>query len=149
MIQTMMGLIGSVGFAILFGVYDRKLIWIALGSAAGWVVYLVCVAHGYGMFVGLFAASFFVAVLSELLARIIKTPVILMLVPMLIPLIPGSDLYHMTTNLVLGNAPEFAEYLDLVIREAGVIAFAIILVTCAVQVIMKVYRHFAVKRGNV
>lgn len=34
-IQTIMGLLGSVGFAVLFGVYDRKLFRIAAGSAAG------------------------------------------------------------------------------------------------------------------
>ena len=64
LIQTIMGLIGSVGFAILFGVFDRKLIVIALGGGAGWIVYLLFFANGYGMLAGLFAASFFVAVLS-------------------------------------------------------------------------------------
>ena len=36
-IQTIMGMIGSVGFAVLFGVRGRKLAVIALGSGAGWV----------------------------------------------------------------------------------------------------------------
>ncbi|MDE6063834.1 MAG: threonine/serine exporter family protein, partial [Lachnospiraceae bacterium] len=94
----------------------------------------------------LLGAALTVAVLAEILARVMKAPVIILLVPMLIPLIPGSDLYYMTTNLVLNNTVESAEYLNLVMREAGMIAFAVILVTCAVQVIMKVYRHFAVKR---
>ena len=34
-IQTVMGMLGSVGFAVLFGIYDRKLGVIALGGAAG------------------------------------------------------------------------------------------------------------------
>ena len=45
-IQTIMGMIGSVGFAVLFGVRGRKLAVIALGSGAGWAVYLVCRAMG-------------------------------------------------------------------------------------------------------
>ncbi len=141
MIQTIMGLIGSVGFAILFGVYDRKLIWIALGSAAGWVVYLVCVAHGYGMFVGLFAASFFVAVLSELLARIIKTPVILMLVPMLIPEIPGGDLYYTMQHLVRGEYVQFGNFSNRVMIEAGAIALGIILASYAAKLVRAVGTH--------
>lgn len=145
-IQVLMGMCGAVGFSVLFNVRGRKLIAAGLGAALSWSVYLV-LQHMYGdKILALLGASLTVAVLTEVLARVMKAPVIILLVPMLIPLIPGSDLYHMTTNLVLGNAPEFAEYLDLVIREAGVIAFAIILVTCAVQVIMKVYRHFAVKK---
>ena len=49
-IQTVMGILGSIGFAILFGVFDRKLLWISLGSGAGWGVYLLCTANGHSMF---------------------------------------------------------------------------------------------------
>ena len=92
-IQTIMGMIGSVGFAVLFGVRGRKLAVIALGSGAGWAVYLVCRAMGCSIFTGLLAASLFVAALSEVLARMLRTPVILLLVPMLIPEVPGEALY--------------------------------------------------------
>lgn len=89
-IQTIMGILGSVGFAVLFGILDRKLIGIALGGGAGWAVYLLCTANGQSMFVGLFVASLFIAAFSEVLARVLKAPVILLLVPMLIPEIPGE-----------------------------------------------------------
>ncbi len=49
-IQTIMGMIAAVSFAVLFGIRDRKLAWIAAGSGAGWAVYLLCVAVGFGMF---------------------------------------------------------------------------------------------------
>lgn len=142
-IQTLMGLIGSVGFAILFGVYDRKLLWIAFGGGAGWVVYLFCIARGYSMFVGLFAASFFVAVLSELLARIIKTPVILMLVPMLIPEIPGGDLYYTMQHLVQGEYVEFGNFSNRVLIEAGAIALGIILASYAAKLVRAVGVHYS------
>ena len=96
-IQTIMGILGSVGFAVLFGILDRKLIGIALGGGAGWAVYLLCTANGQSMFVGLFVASLFIAAFSEVLARVLKAPVILLLVPMLIPEIPGGDLYYAET----------------------------------------------------
>ena len=126
-IQTLMGVIGSVGFAVLFGVFDRKLSWIAVGSGLGWAVYLLYVANGYGMFIGLFAASLFVASLSELSARILKTPVILMLVPMLIPEIPGGDLYYTMSYLVQRQYAGFGNASDQVLLEAGAIALGIIL----------------------
>ena len=126
-IQTIMGLLGSVGFAVLFGIYDRKLWAIALGGAAGWVVYLVCVNVGYSMFVGLFVASLFIAAVSEILARLLKTPVILLLVPMLIPEIPGGDLYYTMHHLVQGHYTEFGSYSNQVLGEAGAIALGIIL----------------------
>lgn len=125
-VQTIMGLLGSVGFAVLFGICDRKLGWIAFGGAAGWIVYLVCVANGYGMFIGLFASSFFAAALSEILARVLKTPVILMLVPMLIPEIPGGDLYYTMYYLVQRQYIEFGNSSNQVLIEAGAIALGII-----------------------
>lgn len=140
-IQTIMGILGSIGFSILFGVTDRKLLWISLGSGAGWVVYLVCVAGGYGMFVGLFAASLFVAVVSEVLARVLKTPVILMLVPMLIPEIPGGDLYYTMYYLVQRQYVEFGNSSNQVLVEAGAIALGIILASYVAKFIRSFRLH--------
>lgn len=142
-IQTIMGLIGSVAFAILFGVFDRKLLWIALGGGAGWVVYLLCVAGGYGMFAGLFGASFFVAVLSEVLARVLKTPVILLLVPMLIPEIPGGDLYYTMYYLVQKQYIEFGNSSNQVLTEAGAIALGIILASHMAKLVRSVGAHIS------
>ena len=143
--QTVMGMLGSVGFAVLFGIYDRKLGVIALGGAAGWVVYLACVASGHSMFVGLFVASLFVAALSEILARILKTPVILLLVPMLIPEIPGGDLYYTMYHLVQGHYTEFGSSSNQVLVEAGAIALGIILAShiarFARSIRVHVFRH--------
>lgn len=144
-IQTVMGMLGSVGFAVLFGIYDRKLGVIALGGAAGWAVYLACTASGHSMFVGLFVASLFVAALSEILARILKTPVILLLVPMLIPEIPGGDLYYTMYHLVQGHYTEFGSSSNQVLVEAGAIALGIILAShiarFAGSVRVHVFRH--------
>lgn len=134
-IQTIMGILGSIGFAILFGVFDRKLLWIAFGSGAGWIVYLLCVANGYGMFIGLFVASLFVAALSEILARMIKTPVILMLVPMLVPELPGGDLYYTMSYLVKRQYVEFGNFSNRVLTEAGAIALGIILASYGARLV--------------
>ena len=41
MSQTLMGMVASCCFALLFGIRDRKLLFITLGSGAGWAVYLL------------------------------------------------------------------------------------------------------------
>jgi uncharacterized membrane protein YjjB (DUF3815 family) len=140
-IQTIMGMIGSVGFAVLFGIYDRKLITIALGGGAGWAVYLISQAMGQSIFLGLLIASFFVAGLSEILARILKTPVILLLVPMLIPEIPGGDLYYTMYHLVQGSYTEFGSSSNKVLMEAGAIALGIILASYMAKLIFAVFTH--------
>lgn len=113
-VQTSMGIIGSLGFALLFGIRGTKpLGCIALGSGIGWVVYLVSVAGGHGKAFGMLASSLVIAACSEILARVIKTPVILLLVPMLIPEIPGGDLYYTMYSLVEGDTDKFASLLQL------------------------------------
>ena len=140
-IQTITGLIGSVAFAVLFGVCTRRLGWIAFGGGAGWVVYLVCRAGGYDMFVGLFMASLFVAALSEVLARVLKTPVVLLLVPMLIPEIPGGDLYYTMYYLVQGRFQEFGDSSKQVLIEAGAIAMGIIFASYIAKFVRSIWVH--------
>ena len=140
-IQTMMGMIGSVGFAILFGILDQKLIGIALGGGAGWAVYLLCTANGHSMFAGLLVASLFVAAFSEILARVLKAPVILLLVPMLIPEIPGGDLYYAMYDLVQRNFADFGNSANKVLVEAGAIALGIILASYIAKFVRNIRIH--------
>ena len=136
-LQTCMGMLGAVGFAVLFHVKGKKLIVAAVGGGLSWIVYLVVLERYGDKALGLLASTATVGLLAEILARVMKTPVTILLVPMLIPLIPGSDLYYTTSYLVRGQAEECARSLELVIREAGAIAFGIILVTCMVQVVLQ------------
>lgn len=145
-IQTIMGLIGSVGFAVLFGVYDRKLIPIAICSAAGWAAYLVCVELGYSMFTGLFIASLLVTAFSEILARVLKAPAILLLVPMLIPEIPGKDLYYTMYYLILRSYEDFGMTANTVLIEAGAIALGIILASYVSKFIRNIHIHALLPR---
>ena len=112
-VQTLMGCIGSVGFAVLFNIRGRKLLLAAGGGALAWAVYLA----------------------SELLARAVKAPVIMLLVPMLIPLIPGGDLYYMMSFLVRGQYEAFGQYAQRVLTEAGAIALGIICVASLMNII--------------
>lgn len=141
LIQTLMGVIGSLGFALLFGIRGRKLLWIALGSGLGWAVYLLCRAAGYSLFVGLFVASLWIAACSEVLARWLKTPVILLLVPMLIPEIPGGDLYYTMYRLMAGDTAGFGMTAKQVLGEAGAIALGILLASYAAGLLHNIRLH--------
>ena len=140
-IQTVMGIIGSVGFAVLFGIYDRKLLWIAVGGGAGWAVYLVCVAGGQSKFTGLFVSALFVAACSEIFSRVLKAPVIMLLVPMLIPEIPGGDLYYAMYDLVQRNFADFGNSANKVLVEAGAIALGIILASYIAKFVRNIRIH--------
>ena len=122
-VQTLMGCIGSVGFAVLFNIRGRKLLLAAGGGALAWAVYLACTCNGLDIFAGLFFATLAAALASELL------------VPMLIPLIPGGDLYYMMSFLVRGQYEAFGQYAQRVLTEAGAIALGIICVASLMNII--------------
>ena len=136
-IQIIMAFFGSLGFSILFNIRGKKLLSAGFGGAVIWAIYIIANIMGAGKVGGSLIASAAATLLAEIFSRIMKAPVIILLVPMLIPLIPGSDLYYTMNNLILNQVNETIQYGQLVLEEAGAIAFGIILVTTVVQVIMK------------
>lgn len=140
-IQTLMGALGSVGFAILFNVRKRQLILFFLGGALDWAVYLLCIHHGYSVFLGTLFATMTAAFTSEVLARILRTPVLILLVPMLVPLIPGGALYRCMDALVRTNKEQFFTYGTTAITSAGAIALGIIAMTAVSHIVFSIYEH--------
>lgn len=140
-IQTLMGAIGAVGFAVLFNVRGKKLGLLFLGGALDWTIYLLFTCNGHSIFAGMFFATVTAAVLSEILARILKVPVLMPLVPMLIPLIPGSSLYHAMSNFVRGENQQFLHYAKQTVTEAGAIALGIIAVAAITHILQYIVEH--------
>ena len=147
-IQTLMGALGSVGFAILFNVRGYRLILFFLGGALDWAVYLVCKTHGCGLFLSVFLATATAAFLSEVLARLVRAPVLLLLVPMLVPLIPGSDLYYTMDALIRKEQDVLLTRGTMAITCAGAIAAGIICMTALSHLIFGIVeycrKHFAI-----
>ena len=64
-----------------------------------------------------------------MLARTIKVPIIMLMVPMLIPLIPGGSLYYTMDALVQGDSATAAATAYSLATQAGAIAVGIIVMT--------------------
>lgn len=141
MIQTLMGALGSVGFAALFNVRGKRLLLFFFGSALDWAIYLLCTHNGQNAFVGLLFATMTAAFTSEVLARVIHTPVLILLVPMLVPLIPGGDLYRSMDALVRGDHENFLSYGSAAITAAGAICLGIICMTAISHILFSVIEH--------
>lgn len=138
-LQIVMAMIGALGFGLLFRISGSRLITIMLGGAVNWGVYLLAMRWYDDRVTAFFVSTLATAVLAEVLARLLKAPVITLLVPMLVPLIPGGDLYYTTLALVQGDTAAFARYGTQFIEEAGAISFGVILVACIVQTLGKLW----------
>lgn len=134
MIQVIMAVLGAVGFSLIFNIHGKKLIITAVGGALTWGSYLIVYGITTEAFTSCLVATIMSMIFAEVMARIAKTPVVILLVPMLIPMIPGGDLYRMMSNLVMSNTEQTRFYGQQLLMEVGGIAFGIILVSTAMQV---------------
>jgi uncharacterized membrane protein YjjP (DUF1212 family) len=124
--QTVMGAFGSVGFALMFQVRGKMLIFAFLGGLLSWGTY--CIA---GLFVGHEALQYLIAttvltLYAEAFARILRCPSTILLVTGWIPLIPGGALYYSISALVQDNMPLFVDrilhtFLLMVAMSAGML----------------------------
>ena len=140
-LQTLTAGIGSVGFAVLFNIHGRHLALIGIGGAMSWISYVIFMTLTGSPILALFGGTVVVELIAEISARILKRPVITLMVPMLIPLIPGGDLYRSMSHLVSGDMTAFADMSSFALKEAVAIAFGILVVTLCVQIITKTLRY--------
>lgn len=139
-IQILLAALGALGFALLFDIRGRKLFFAAAGGGLGWTLYLLAVHFGLGDFWGLLIGSFGVAGLSEILARRLRTPVTLLLVPMMIPMIPGGSLYRAMSDFVANRHETLGKSASHVLVEAFAIAVGILLAAYVARIILKMRR---------
>lgn len=109
-LQTLMGAIGSLGFAILFNVRGQRLFFAFLGGGIGWGV--CCLAGLWwpdNEALCYFIATTALALYAECMARVLRCPSTVMLVTGWIPLIPGGALYNSIAALVAKQMDDFVE----------------------------------------
>ena len=113
-IQIASALIGTIGFAVMFGTPRRFYFVCGLVGAAGWLVYLLILraagADGTLLFSPVFAAfggSFIVTFASHIAAHLCRCASTVFLICGIIPLVPGGGIfwtaYYLVTNQ-LGEA---------------------------------------------
>lgn len=146
-IQTLMGAISSVAFAVFFNVRGKKLLFF-FGSALDWAVYLLAVHNGYNEFIGMLLATMTAALVSEVFARIIRAPVLILLVPTLVPLIPGRGLYNTMDAMIRGERARFLASGISTVSCAAAICLGIICVTAITHMLFTVWDHIRKRNNN-
>lgn len=130
LIQLLTAFLGSLGFALLFGVRQRHLFLAALGGMLAWGIYLAMDLWLGKNFLSCLAASVFAVVYAEIMAKVRKIPALLLTVPAIIPLVPGRTLYYAMREAVHGDLAQASafgtETLLAALAIAGGISFAIV-----------------------
>ena len=108
MIAVIASFFGSLGFAAMYNTRGKRLLGLAFGGAAAWGLYLVIYARTGSDYLGYFLVAVFATFYGEIWARILKTPVTTVLIPTVVPLIPGGTLYYAMDHLLHRRYEDFA-----------------------------------------
>lgn len=127
------GLVGTLGFSLLFKSNPRRTVFNALGGAITCVVYVVCCELFRHEFMQNFFPALVATAYAEIMARVLKAPATPILACSIIPLVPGGKLYYTTYYFVVGQMSLFKHTLTETLRIAAGLAVGIIVISVIVN----------------
>jgi len=124
--QLAMSFIATAAFGLIFNVPKKLLAHCGLVGMIGWFIYLLLVEYGLDSVPATFFAAFIVAVVSQLLARIYKTPMTIFSVSGIIPLVPGGMAYEAMRHVVINDYNMAIQLAAKAFMLSGAIAMGIV-----------------------
>lgn len=138
LIQCIFAFCAIIAFSIIIETPKKCLVVNGILGAVAWAVYLL-VLWGSGVITATFVSALVVAVLSQVLARVLKVPVITLLIPAILPTVPGAGMYQTVYEIMQSSVDSALYSLISTLGAASAIAFAIFMVDAVVA---------AIRRGN-
>lgn len=111
-----------LGFSMIFRVRKELLPFTAAGSVLSWFLYRAVFSFTQHVFLSCMISAAVTALYAETAARRKKAPVTIFLIPSVLPLIPGSNLYYAMSAMVQGRAAEAAFQGNLTLQYTAAIA---------------------------
>ena len=131
----------TVGFCILFHVPKKHIITASFVGACGWLTYTYSVSSGSGSVLACFAGSCTVALLSDVFSRSFKDAATIFIIPGILPLVPGANMYYTMLAILEGNADKTASVGTETMLMAGAIAVALLVVTSIIKLFTLIGRN--------
>jgi len=128
-IQCVAGLVGTLGFGLVFNMHGRGIPFAILGSIISWPVCVLCMRIGLAEPIAYLIAAVVSCFYAEIMARIRKYPATSYLMCALVPLIPGSGIYYTMDFIRRGMLAEAYDKGMLTAAIAGSMAVGVLLVS--------------------
>ena len=138
------GILGAFGFALIINVPKKSVIVSSVLGGFAYMLYDLIYYFSEQMYLAVFAASVFIAIYSELLARRFKMPAIIFILPGIVALVPGVGLYKTILRLIdndfFGFLKQGAETVFIACAIASAIAVVNILIRAIFNRIRRIQR---------
>lgn len=137
LLQSIFAFCAIISFSVLIEAPKRCLIVNGILGMTGWAIYLYTEQYT-SMLMATFVSGLVLAIISHILARIIKTPVTTTLIPSILTIVPGAGMYQTVYYLFTSDMQQALSSLVFTIGAAGAIALAIFIVDAFVAVVKKI-----------
>ena len=123
------GTLGTLGFCLLFKIRKDKLIYGCIGGLVTNFIYCVCGDMGMSVLMQNMIPAIAATLYAEIIARVVKAPSTVFLIPAVIPLTPGGTLYYTMSAIVEGNMQEAQRMGEITLLVALGIAVGIVFIS--------------------
>lgn len=134
-IQLFCAFFAVASFATLIEVPRRYVACSAATGGVGWCVYQLILQMGYSSMAAAFLSTLVIAMLGQILARVVKAPVTVFVVSGILPAVPGAAIYRSVYYLIRSETSLSVHYLMETLQIAGAIAMAIFIVDSAFRLL--------------
>ena len=132
--------LGTLGFALYYHVRPRHIPMAALGGAIAQLCCALVDHAGGGLLLSSLVAALAICVWSETMARVLRAPANVFLIPGVVPLLPGGKLYYAMSGLIQSDHAAFVLYwTQAVVGTFGVVG-GIGLASETVKIVLDVLR---------
>jgi uncharacterized membrane protein YjjB (DUF3815 family) len=124
-LKIMAVLLISVSVGILYRIPRKLLVYVSIVGLVAWLIMYNTMRLGGTEILADFLASIAVGGMAECLARVLKKPATIFIIPGFIPLVPGGDAYITMLYMVEGHYVDGVAKGMQTILTGGAIAFGI------------------------
>ncbi|MEG1411716.1 MAG: threonine/serine exporter family protein [Romboutsia sp.] len=127
--------LATIGFSVFLNAPKSTLIPCGFAGGLGWTVYYYLLNITSNDPLSNFIAAILVSLISEILARKLKQPAIVFVIPGIIPLVPGLGMYNTMLYLVQGDYTNAISKGANVLFVGGSISLGVLIITALARTI--------------
>ncbi|WP_251519113.1 MULTISPECIES: threonine/serine exporter family protein [Staphylococcus] len=147
-LQFIVSFLATMMFSVIFNAPRKLLLACGLVGSMGWMIYKLTIDLETSEVVAAFLGSFILALMSHIMSRRYKRPVIIFIVPGIIPLVPGGLAYEATRYLVSSQYTHAVNTFLEVTLISGAIAFGILCAEIWYYLYTKIKQYFGKLNGK-
>jgi len=140
-------MVATLCFSILFNIKGKNIFFAALGGGITWIFYSCSLSTFNVDIYSIFIASIAAGIYSEIMARVLKSPVTVFIICSIIPLVPGVAMYNTMLETVQGNVTTSVNLGIHTLAIAGTIAIGIFVITSSFRLSALINKKINLKKS--